>query len=801
MAKKPDGNPPRKMPVHGADDESAVWLPVEQDDGPPAKPQLEVLDYTKTPVDRDTPSTWSFRRLGLARRMAMRAAMTRDRYADGLAVLLRLEADRGAAFLWVPVLFGLGIALYFALPREPLLWSYPALALIALGVWLRLGRGSSFGAVAAAIVLVASGLSVAQWHVRLTSTIMLPGPVLVNLQGVVEKAEHRLNGSRRYTISLDGPAAQWTSRDSDVVPATVRLTARKGGPDLAVGEMIAGLARVGPPSGPAFPGAYDFSFQLWFDGIGGNGFFLGPPKKVENDTQPSFSLARGINAMRAGIASIIRAVLPGENGALATALIVGDRSGIPEDTAEALRRSGLAHILAISGLHMALVAATVLFALRGLGAAVPRLALHYPVKKWASGGALAATAGYLLISGGSVSTQRAFIMIAIMLLAVMMDRRALTMRNVAIAALVVLVLAPEALLSPGFQMSFAAVAGLVAAYEQAASWRSRRDSQPGIAGQKQRLVRTIIRNISGLALTSLIAGIATGLFAAYHFHRIAPLGLVANVFAMPLVSIMVMPAALASILAMPFALEAVPLRFMAAGVEWVTGVASTVSDWSAGGDIGTIPRTTLWFGTSGLLIACLSRTKLKLAAVPFIVLAVVMGTQRTTPDVLVLENANQIGVLADGKPLQLLKSNAEKFTTRIWRQAYRPGAEKPPAAKRGASDFRCDDFGCTYTIKGLTIAHIRNTARLYEDCRMADILVIPYAMPEACGENGSIILDRTALARDGARALYIRGDKAVQTPKLRSPQAGAEPEQPAVEIVSAIKNHRPWTSHRLVTGR
>ncbi|MEL7272444.1 MAG: ComEC/Rec2 family competence protein [Pseudomonadota bacterium] len=767
-----DGTEPHWLPVADPD------LPIDRERSSPAWDHTHAL-----PEQAFTP--------GPVRGSFFRLEFMRDRWVDALATAFERERERGAAFLWAPVLLAAGIALYFALPREPYWAAFPFFAFLAAIVVWRAPVGSKTALVSRILCLVAFGASVAQWHVSGTNTVMLSGLTIVTLKGVVEKAERRLDGSARYTINLTGAGAEWTTRDGHVKPDRVRLTARKGGPSIQAGETISGLARVGPPSGPAFPGAYDFSFQLWFDGIGGNGFFLGAPKRAVPSAKPGVSFTTTINGVRAAIAETIRTVLPGESGALATALIVGDRSGIPKETAEHLRRSGLAHILAISGLHMALVAATVLLTLRSLGAAIPKFALRYSVKKWASGGALVATAGYLMISGGSVSTQRAFIMIAIMLLAVMMDRRALTMRNVAIAAFLVLVLAPEALLSPGFQMSFAAVAALVATYEQVSRWRSDRRSKPGVAGQKQRFAASMLRNITGLALTSLIAGLATGLFAAYHFYRIAPLGLIANLLTMPIVSILVMPMALISMLAMPFALEAAPLSAMALGVEWVNGVAQGVSKAGLEGGTGVISKTVLLLGSMALLIACLSRTWLKVLAVPFLAIAFVVGAQRTVPDILILENGNQIGVFAEDGSTKLLKPNAEKFSTRIWRQAYRPNTPKPALAKRGSSDFTCDPYGCSAQVHGITVVHVRNTARLFEDCRVADILVIPYAMPSACGgDQRPLVLDRTALARNGARALSV----------VVSDNDNVSAAKPTILSTASIPYQRPWTAHRFRTA-
>ncbi len=409
----------------------------------------------------------SYAKPGPARRLALRLSYWRERAGAGLALLLREEEDRGGAFLWAPVFFGMGILLYFALPREPLVFAFPAAATIAAITALRSLRTGLTYRISMVVLLVAGGVVTAQTHVQWKATPMLSTGTVADIDALIVRIEERANGSARYTLAIDNGPASLTGRGIDRLPNRIRLTARKAMLDAEIGDRLTGTARVGPPPAPVMPGGYDFAFHAWFDGLGGSGFFLGAPRLVAGS-----AAGWSIESIRHGIAGTIRTALPGEAGGIAVALIVGDRSGIPEEVSEALRRSGLAHILAISGLHMTLIAGTVLVGARVFFAAIPGLALQYPVKKWAAGAALVAATLYLSISGGGVSARRAYIMIAIMLLAVLADRRALTMRNVAIAAFAVLLLSPQAILSPGFQMSFAAVAALIAMFEIARERRS-----------------------------------------------------------------------------------------------------------------------------------------------------------------------------------------------------------------------------------------------------------------------------------------------------------------------------------------
>ena len=278
--------------------------------------------------------------------------------------------------------------------------------------------------------------------------------------------------------------------------------------------------------------------------------------------------------MRGRINDRIRAALPGETGEIAAALITGARGGISEETNQAMRDSGLFHVLSISGLHMAIMAGTVFWLLRTLLASVPALALRFAIKKWAAAGALATASFYLALSGAAVPTVRAFLMMSIMLVAVTLDRPAITMRNVALAALLILVVAPESLFDPSFEMSFAAVIALVALYE----WLSGR-ARPSLGDISPvwRGLRKVWVLFAGAALTTLAASIAIAPFAVYHFHRMTHYGLLANLLAAPLVSLLIMPMALISLILMPFGLEALPLAAMGVGIEAMVAIGEWVA--------------------------------------------------------------------------------------------------------------------------------------------------------------------------------------------------------------------------------
>jgi len=297
---------------------------------------------------------------------------------------------------------------------------------------------------------------------------------------------------------------------------------------------------------------------------------------------------------------------------------VGVRAGIPEEINEAMRRTGIYHIISISGLHMALVAGTIMAMLRGGLALLPDFSSRRPVKKYAAFAALCVTGSYLLISGMVVAAERSFIMLAVMLLAVLFDRSALTMRNLAISAVLVILVSPHEVVGPSFQMSFAATAALVGAF---AAWSDRRASRPdaGVPPQTSlagTVVRKAVAATGALAVTSLVAGFATTFYAVWHFQRVAPLSLFANLAVMPIVSILVMPFAVLSALAMPFGADWPFLYVMGRGLAAMIAISDWISARSPIDAVGLVSPHSVLLVTIALVIAHQATTWLRLAALP-----------------------------------------------------------------------------------------------------------------------------------------------------------------------------------------
>jgi len=695
------------------------------------------------------------------------------------------EQGLGTAFLFVPVGLLAGIIVYFSLPVEPAPWNLPA-AILTLAALLMLSRGGK-QAVRLVITggfLVAAGMALAQLHTSWKPTPMLGSDVTTRLTGRIVALEERANGRTRFTIEV----VRTERPELRYAPDRVRVTAAGSADGFELGGGIYGVVRLTSPSGPALPGGYDFAFHSYFNGIGANGFFLGQPSVVALDRAFGHyeTVVGALQRLRRSIGRQIQDAAPGRSGAVSAALVTGNKSGIPEDVTEALRVSGLAHILSISGLHMALVAATVMASLRLGFAFAPEWSARHPVRKYAAAGALAATGFYLFLAGAGVATQRSFVMLAIMLLALTFDRNAVTMRNLALAAIAVMVVAPDEVAGPGFQMSFAATAALIAVYGGWQEWRHRRERRQ--ANRRQRHAATsflvvVGRYALGIGITSLIAGLATGLFASYHFGRVAPYGLLANLAAMPVVTILVMPLAVIAMIAMPFGLHVYPFKAMAWAVELVIVIAERVAALSPAIPTGQMPAAALVAFSLGLILMCFLSTRLKLAAVPFLLFGVAFWTFDKLPVAILSEDGRQFAVIENkgqGARLHVNRDRPNAFTVEQWQAAY----AAPLIVKPGDSPLmRCAETLCRaetgniLTGYFLTSSEDTDMPALEKLCAQFDLVVFAKApSPQSC-PDGTPVISAQMLAQSGAAEIYEYGGY----PVIRHALPGPE---------------RPWLDHR-----
>ncbi|MCP3389446.1 ComEC family competence protein [Bradyrhizobium sp. CCGB12] len=670
---------------------------------------------------------------------------------------VRAEAGAGRLLPWVPVAFGGGIALYFAADHEPVL-SVVVTTAAALMLGAVLLRRSRLFAVAIMIAAVATGFAMATWKTARIAHPVLAKPLYsVSLSGFVEARDVR-ERTDRFVLRVTAMEAQ----RSDVKLERVRLSVRKGtAPE--VGSFVQLKARLMPPISPVRPGSYDFSRDMFFQGIGASGFVMGAITASVAPDAGGLRLryAAFMQGLRDAIDARIRATLEGDNRAIATALLTGRRDAITTPVNDAMFISGLGHVLSISGYHMAVVAGVVFFAVRALLALIPGLAAGFAIKKWSAAAALVAAAFYLLLSGAEVATQRSFFMTAVVLIAVMVDRRAITFRTLAVAALIVLAVAPEALVHPSFQMSFAATLGLVALVQI---------GMPNLFASPDHSTTARIalwggREIAMLFLASLIAGLATTPYAAFHFHRVTPFGVLANLGAMPVVSALVMPAGLLGLLAAPFGLDGVFWWLMGIGIDWMVAVARWVA--SLPGAVGRIPAfgiAPLMAASLGIIVMGLLRTPLRWSGALLLLASIAWGMSVRQPDILIAGDGASVAVRSRDGHLHVIRASKDGFLLKEWLAA---DADPRDAASSSLADsVSCDEAGCVAPLAdGRLVALSLRIDALADDCSRAALVVTARPAPPDCA---AMVIDRQRLTSQGALALTQRGDGfAVQAVRVR----------------------------------
>ncbi|WP_323778014.1 ComEC/Rec2 family competence protein [Leisingera sp.] len=641
-----------------------------------------------------------------------------------------LQAQRGYLFPWTPVFLGAGIGAYFSLKTEPGAAVFSALALCAL-----LMAAGAVGRRPLAFLLwgpalAAAGLCLAGARAHLVSAPVLDFRYYGAVEGRVAGVDRSPTDALRLTLDqvrLDRVAPADT-------PARVRISLKAQAQVPPPGARVMTTAHLLPPQGPAEPGGFDFRRHAWFRQLGGLGYTRGPVLLAE---EPGQSLA--VERLRRGVAQGLQDRIAGETGGFAAAITTGDRSGVGQQTLTALRQSNLAHLLAISGLHMGLLTGFVFAALRILVNLIPPLALRWPVKKLAALAALAAGAGYIALSGGNVATERAFVMVAVMFAAVLLNRRAITLRAVAVAAWIVLLRRPESLLSPGFQMSFAATAALVAVFA------TLRDKEVPLGPRWLRPVLAVV-------ISSAVAGAATAPFAAAHFNTVPHYGLLANLLSVPVMGSVVIPAAVLALCLAPFGLEMAGLTVMQWGLDWILAVAGGVSGFD--GALSHVPAPGGWvlpLFAAGMLFAVIWQGRLRLAGLLPAACAMLMWSAAERPVVLIADSGGLIGVMApEGRALS--RAKGQGFTAKIWLEN-----DGDPAGQIAAAARWTDQAGAlpVWEGPGFRLLHAPGKRKLAQinKCKDIDIIISTVTAqtpgncllltPEVMRQTGSIAVTAT----------------------------------------------------------
>lgn len=758
--------------------------------------------------------------------------------ADGhLAKTIREEFAFGHAVLFIPVLLGLGAVIWFSLEHTPkplTSWAAPILLLAATVLWRYGKQKTAFGVLIPA--LLAGGMFFAQLESDRLETIILDSPVTTTITGVVERREAVGAQRWRYIVSLTETAGPKIKR----APQHVTLVARGKGSAIETNSMIKGRVRLTPPSGPALPGLSDFSFSAYFDGTGATGYFYGSPEIIGMQETEGFGqrLILAAYGIRSYVGDRIRKLIPGDEGAFAAAIVTDERRAISPEVVEALRLSGLAHIVAISGLNMALAAGIFFVGLRSALVLIPGVSAHLPVKKIAAFAALLMVTAYYGISGFGVSAERAYIMMAVMLLAILFNRPSLSMHNIALAALTIIILHPSSVMGASFQMSFAATAALVACYRL---WSDRRQDDPSRADTGGISLMTVAtgfgRLISGTLLTSLVGGLATAVFSIAHFNQLTAYGLVANLATMPIISFIVMPFGLIGMLLMPFGLDAPFFTIMALGLRMVIAVAVEVASW--GGNIQT-GRTADWLlpvAGTGLIIFVLLRTHIRWAGLAVVAGATFLNSvlERPRPDLIIAEDGRLVALL-DQHSASVNLAKPSEFIFKQWKnglgieQVKLPHVTKvaalekpttpmsgnsqppPPTAPRlprvPLTSSQIADIDAVLDIKNINEANNRFSCIKDAICMTrtnADVIVAVVSDTRltgyACDKANLVVVSGTPFSKCRSGALLLTAKKLTQTGTVEIDFNGAA-NPLAWSLKSAFSSaNRPWQFHRTYDWR
>ncbi|WBU59206.1 ComEC/Rec2 family competence protein [Paracoccus albus] len=674
--------------------------------------------------------------------------LRRGRQSDRVQVAV---TERAGLISWAPFHMAVGIGIWFALPAQPSTLEYGVtLALLAIGLvlWfappdlpsyatlLRLG---GFAAICIAIGFGLCGLR----------ALRVEAPVLgFRYYGAIEGRVIRVDRSARDRIrlTLDRPRLERIAPGR--IPETVRISLPAGATDAPPpGTHVMLTGHLGPPPGPAEPGGFDFRRSAWFASLGAIGYTRAP---VTVAAPPEPGGALRLHRLRMQLSAAMQQRIGGQAGALAAALMTGDRSGIAEATNQMMRDSNLFHIISISGLHMGMLAGFVYAATRYaavLFQCISRRGQSFPAHKLGAVVAILSAGAYLWLSGGGVATERAFLMVTVMLGAILADRRALSLRTVALAAVFILALAPEALLTPGFQMSFAATVALVVIY-------------PPL----QRRCRGLpwpIRPLVLLILTSLLAGMATSPIAAAHFSRMAHYGVLANLLVVPVTGALIMPMGPLAALLTPFGLEGPALWLMGLGTRWMLAVGEWIASLNGAVSFVIMPGPlVLPLMGGGAMMAVLGwrgdvpawRNARIWAGGAMLLVSTALWLMTARPYVLISRQGDAVGIMtASGRALSKAKGGA--FTVGEWLEKDGDLIAQADAAKRQGWSGPVKERRAT--LGSVEILHLTGKGSeeaAARECDLVDIIVSDREIAPLGGR--CILLDLQALRKSGSVAIH-----------------------------------------------
>lgn len=648
-----------------------------------------------------------------------------------------LLSENDTLFLWIPVLFGIGILCYFKLSFEPdVKVSIITTLLLIVGIF-------SFRKIKFVFwfflisLLISSGFTSA--NIR---SIYIKAPVITkkigikNIVGTIERIDSRPKGKRFLLTNLEIEGI-----NQHKTPKKIRISINKDSSFAKPGDVISITANLSPPPKPVIPDGYDFSRYAYFQQIGAVGYAVSDVTKLQDNESPQL-----VQALRQTIKETIVKHSNDTHAHIANALLVGEKGGINKATMENVRVSGIAHILAISGMHLSLVAAIFFFFSRLAFASIEKLALNFHIKKWSALIAILGSFAYLLISGSPISAQRAFIMTTLILTAIMIDRTGIPMRSAAIAALLILAATPESILSPSFQMSFAAVFALISMYEMCKNVFNNY--------QEYGKIRKLLLYLFGIIFSSLVAGIATAPFAAYHFNNFAPYGVITNLIVVPITSLFIMPFGVISLLLMPFGLEQIGLVPMFFGIDIIVKTANYIASLPQPvGLIGQIPDASLALITLGGVIILFLKTKLRYLGAFFIVTGIIISLNKEVPNLIIGNDGKLFAVKDNQQNLMFSSKVHERYSREQWQKRYAI-TEPKLISQADKKIINCDSARCLYQYNDHKATITKHPIALEEDCKHADVIINLTYIKKTCNKP-TLIINKKDILKNGVHILFF----------------------------------------------
>ncbi len=664
----------------------------------------------------------------------------------GLRTEAFLETERAQLPLWFVAAFGMGIAAWFALGAST---AWTGIIAIGLGAAaLGLGwRGSRTGrALTGFGIALALGCGLIWCRAYWVASPVLTRPQMAEISGTVERLE---------TLAAKGDLRLTIANRTEGMPPRVRVpTPQEGAPKgLAAGSSIKLKARLAPPPPMALPGTHDFARDAWFRGLGAVGRTIGPVIMVDA------RVPTGLDRMRINLDRHIRTRLPGPSGSIATALATGDQNAVSKEDADAMRRSGLTHLLSVSGLHIAAVVGAAMFLTLKLLALIPGLARRTNLVLVGAGVGALAGIGYTILTGMQVPTVRSCVAAVLVLGGIAIGREALSLRLVAVGALIVLLFRPESLAGASFQLSFAAVTAIITLHSLAPVRRLLGPRDDGLVGR-------LVRGVASLIATGLAVEIALIPLALYHFHKAGLYGVGANLIAIPWTTFVIMPLEALALLLDTIGLGG-PL-WIATGwsIDQLLGLARHVSQMQ--GAVANLPTMSRWAFAAivlGGLWFCLWAGRVRWLGFVPLAIGGAAAAMSPTPDLLVTGDGRHLAITGPTGAPVILRDRAGDFMRDLMSEAAGYDGDALLLSDQPFADCQRDSCVATIDRGGYRWVLLATRSKdsidrdqLTAACRDADIVVSERWLPRTCHPRW-LKLDRQSLGTSGGVAVFL-GDNA-----------------------------------------